>query len=330
MLKETVYVFERLILLYQKSYICNFELVFNQRFLLFSRNSHKRKMEATMTVPQCHGFNTLDDFLDSLITEELSNDSFHQVLAPKTEQINSMPTSPIEVTKTPKHKLSQLDSPGAMQTLTHSLENQHSPVLPKNNFGMPPSVMYSPPLSPECVQLNVPAMKPEENTAVMMFPAVQPQALPPQMQPVEPHPMMHAAVQGIPTFIGEKSFEKTYVYDPKPLTRKTRRALVPDEQKNQKYWMKRMRNNVAARKSREDRRRKELEVLESMKNLKDENQKMKTYIDTVVKANEQLVAEMMQMKHKLQQYENNATTSSKVSACSIFHRFYPLRQGQWQ
>ena len=266
-------------------------------------------MEAAMNLNQVNGFGSLDDFLDSLITEELSNDSYHNVLiaSPKNE-CNSMPTSP--QAKSPKemkhtNKPSQLGSPGAMQTLTHSLENQ-STMLPKNNFGMPPSVMYSPPLSPECVHLNV--MKPEDN-AVMMFP--------PQGMPISPegHQLIHAVQQGIPTFIGDKSFEKSYVYDPKPLTRKTRRALVPDEQKNQKYWLKRMRNNVAARKSREDRRRKELEVLDTMKNLKDENQKMKNYIDTVVKANEQLVADMMQMKQRLQHYESNVTsTAGKVAA----------------
>lgn len=285
-------------------------------------SSLETTMESTMNLnQQVNGFGTLDDFLDSLITEELSNDSFHNVLAAglQKNECNSVPSSPQQqqshhqhMMKSPKevkhnNKPSQLDSPGAMQTLTHTLENQ-SQMLPKNNFGMPPSVMYSPPLSPECVHLNV-SMKPEENTQVMMFP---PQNM--SMQQVEGHPLIHAAQQGIPTFIGEKSFEKSYVYDPKPLTRKTRRALVPDEQKNQKYWLKRMRNNVAARKSREDRRRKELEVLDTMKNLKDENQSMKNYIETVVKTNEQLMAEMLQMKKRLERYEGSGSPTTKVAA----------------
>ena len=257
-----------------------------------------------MAAQQCNGFGTLDDFLESLITEELHPDNYQPIS--HKDNNNASPTTPQEKSHKSKCKPNQLDSPGAMQTIAHGLE---SPGLPKNNFGMPPSVMYSPPLSPECVPINAVPMTPEDGNVMMFPPQVGPQPHP--MQGVDQHALMHAAQQGIPTFIGDKNFEKTYIYDPKPLTRKTRRALVPEEQKNQKYWLKRMRNNVAARKSREDRRRKELEVLDTMKALKDENQKMKNYIDTVVKANEQLVADMMRMKHQLEQYESNA---GKVAA----------------
>lgn len=270
-------------------------------------------MEATMNSPteqQCNGFTTLDEFIDSLLPDDIScnnqmSSSPHHISKEKTiiaahekhlsnsAEIIRSSELPSELNVVAKGKTTEggaktihkpkpmhLEEPIVLQTMMHSMDGH---LQPKTNFNSTPSVLYSPPLSPECA-INV-SMKVEESQ--MMYPAGH--------IPSEHPSIMH----GIPTFIGDKSFEKSYVYDPKPLTRKTRRALVPEEQKNQKYWMKRMRNNVAARKSREDRRRKELEVLQTMQALQDENQKMKSFINDIVKANEQLVAEMMRMKHQM-------------------------------
>ena len=98
----------------------------------------------------------------------------------------------------------------------------------------------------------------------------------------------------------QSGYEKSYQYDPKPLMKKNSRKLVPAEEKNQKYWQKRLRNNKAARKSREDRRKKELEVLDTMKQLKDENAGLKLYINSMNKANEQMQQEIATMKQKLE------------------------------
>ena len=96
-----------------------------------------------------------------------------------------------------------------------------------------------------------------------------------------------------------KPCEKGYHYDPKPLTSKNTRRLVPNEEKNDQYWTRRMRNNKAARKSREYRRQKEMEVLTTMKFLEEENVRLKYFIDNFAKTNQQLQGEVIHLKHQL-------------------------------
>ena len=66
-----------------------------------------------------------------------------------------------------------------------------------------------------------------------------------------------------------------YKYDPRPLGKKRRRNLVPQDKKTREYWERRQRNNVAARRSREERRNKELETYQKMKFLEKENELLK-------------------------------------------------------
>ena len=49
--------------------------------------------------------------------------------------------------------------------------------------------------------------------------------------------------------------DKQYKYNPKPLGRKNNRNFIPEDKKTEEYWQKRIKNNVAARKSREERAR---------------------------------------------------------------------------
>ncbi|KAM6996820.1 LOW QUALITY PROTEIN: thyrotroph embryonic factor-like [Passerculus sandwichensis] len=47
---------------------------------------------------------------------------------------------------------------------------------------------------------------------------------------------------------------------PQPMARKARKVHVPDEQKDEKYWSRRSRNNAAAKRSRDARRLKENQI----------------------------------------------------------------------
>lgn len=93
-----------------------------------------------------------------------------------------------------------------------------------------------------------------------------------------------------------QQYEKEYQYDPKPLTSKNSRRVVPDDEKTDQYWTRRNRNNKAARKSREFRRQKEMEVLYSMKTLEDENLRLRYFINGIVKNNQQLQTEIGRMR----------------------------------
>ncbi|XP_066928195.1 ras guanine nucleotide exchange factor P-like [Clytia hemisphaerica] len=91
--------------------------------------------------------------------------------------------------------------------------------------------------------------------------------------------------------------QRSYKYDPKPLERrKNPRTFVPNDKKTNDYWEKRRKNNHAARKSREDRRKKEIEVLKNVSNLKGDNIKLKLYVQKIMAENQNLKYEVEMLK----------------------------------
>ena len=86
--------------------------------------------------------------------------------------------------------------------------------------------------------------------------------------------------------------DKQYRYNPKPLGKKNNRSFIPEEQKTEDYWQRRIKNNVAARKSREDRRRKELETLNRKSTFEKENLQLRLYIQKMQSENQYLVYEI--------------------------------------
>ena len=66
-----------------------------------------------------------------------------------------------------------------------------------------------------------------------------------------------------------------YIYNPMPIRKKSRKKHVPPEAKDDAYWAQRIKNNIAARKSREERRRGEIEVVKKCDILLDENCKLR-------------------------------------------------------
>jgi len=97
---------------------------------------------------------------------------------------------------------------------------------------------------------------------------------------------------------GRKRKPRTYKYNPKPVQQKTHRSFVPDKLKNDEYWERRKRNNQAAKKSREDRRRKELEVLEKMAKLEKHNSELIAKVERLEKRNEMLEMQL-QMRGRI-------------------------------
>lgn len=78
-----------------------------------------------------------------------------------------------------------------------------------------------------------------------------------------------------------------YVYNPLPISRKADRKFVTQAEKDEKYWERRIKNNVAAKRSRDLRRQKEIEVSEKFKSLERENALLKEEVQRLrVKAGE--------------------------------------------
>lgn len=81
---------------------------------------------------------------------------------------------------------------------------------------------------------------------------------------------------------------KTYTYKPLPMVRKSQRQFISAEKKDTVYWERRKRNNEAAKKSRESRREKEIEVNRKYHGLEKENTGMRFTIINLQERNVQL------------------------------------------
>lgn len=94
----------------------------------------------------------------------------------------------------------------------------------------------------------------------------------------------------------QKRHDKQYKYNPKPLGRKNNRNFIPEDKKTEEYWQKRIKNNIAARKSREDRRKKELEILEKKAQYEKENLELRLFIQRIETENQYLLYEISLLK----------------------------------
>jgi len=90
---------------------------------------------------------------------------------------------------------------------------------------------------------------------------------------------------------------------PQPIIRKRKRIYVPDDNKDDRYWNNRVKNNVAARRSREARRLKENQIALRAAFLEKQNRVMKMELEDVKFDNTKLATERDILKMKLAKYE---------------------------
>jgi len=89
----------------------------------------------------------------------------------------------------------------------------------------------------------------------------------------------------------------------------SKRRVIPDEVKDVDYWERRKRNNLAARKSREDRRKKEINVLKTAKELEDENSYLTSLLNRLTSRNEELESKLQGIRFNDGQSSNSLTSS---------------------
>uniref|UniRef100_A0A1A8NKT2 Thyrotroph embryonic factor a n=2 Tax=Nothobranchius TaxID=28779 RepID=A0A1A8NKT2_9TELE len=70
---------------------------------------------------------------------------------------------------------------------------------------------------------------------------------------------------------------------PQPMIKKAKKVFVPDEQKDEKYWQRRKKNNVAAKRSRDARRLKENQITVRAAFLERENAALRTEVSELRK-----------------------------------------------
>merc|ERR1712036_79353 len=93
---------------------------------------------------------------------------------------------------------------------------------------------------------------------------------------------------------------------PQPIIRKGQKLLVDYNKKDDKYWEKRGKNNIAARRSREARRLKENQIALRTAYLEKQNAGLKAALSDVNFKNEKLERETRLLKEKLQKFESMA------------------------
>lgn len=92
-----------------------------------------------------------------------------------------------------------------------------------------------------------------------------------------------------------------YVYNPLPIAKKADRKFVTQSSKDEKYWERRIKNNVAAKRSRDMRRQKEIELSDKYKNLEEENTLLKEEVQRLrIKA-----AELEQRLAQIAQFQSD-------------------------
>jgi len=117
-----------------------------------------------------------------------------------------------------------------------------------------------------------------------------------------PEDLALATVPGADFDPKERSFDVEELR-PQPIIRKRPKQYVPDLEKDDKYWDKRGKNNVAARRSREARRLKENQIALRAAYLERENSVLKQNLDDANFTNSKLGMELEILKKKLAKYE---------------------------
>lgn len=88
---------------------------------------------------------------------------------------------------------------------------------------------------------------------------------------------------------------------PQPILRKRKKQYVSDEMKNEQYWKKRIKNNTAARKSREAKRLRENQILLRAQYLEEENAKLREELQVQTTEKEDMKTAILQLNQRLLQ-----------------------------
>ena len=91
--------------------------------------------------------------------------------------------------------------------------------------------------------------------------------------------------------------QKRVNYDPRPISKRSRKRSIPEEMKDDAYWKKRCQNTERARKSREARRLKEIEVLQKVKTLEQEKLELQQQVDILKEQVQLLNDRLLKREH---------------------------------
>jgi len=86
---------------------------------------------------------------------------------------------------------------------------------------------------------------------------------------------------------------------PQPIVRKRKRTIVPEQEKDDQYWDKRIKNNIATKRAREAKRLKENQIALRAAFLEKENERLKEEMENMRMEHTKVVIERDLLKHRL-------------------------------
>ncbi|XP_063252086.1 thyrotroph embryonic factor isoform X3 [Prinia subflava] len=169
--------------------------------------------------------------------------------SPTHLDLNQNPLLPVAELEAKESAGASTGSPASSSsTAVYQSESASSTESPQQNERNTPS-----PIDPDCVEVEV------------------------NFNP-DPADLVLSSVPGGELFNPRKHKFTEEDLKPQPMIKKAKKVFVPDEQKDEKYWTRRKKNNVAAKRSRDARRLKENQITIRAAFLEKENTALRTEV----------------------------------------------------
>ncbi|XP_048778878.1 thyrotroph embryonic factor-like isoform X2 [Ostrea edulis] len=261
----------------------------------------------------------LDEFLseNGIPSTELKKDDGQQILdSPEPKRAVTPTEDYIQLQTAPAAPLPQNGGFSPKNSPIHGYEGVHEASPPYYNtetFRIPPSKhtdsSNGPSLPPQQLQDKDPSTQPTTITDTadslrrqgetcqtnINQPSLR-QGSPVIEYDLNPNDLALASIPGHENFDPRKCKFTDDELKPQPIIKKSRKVFVPEDCKDEKYWMRRTKNNIAAQRSREARRIKENQIALRAAFLEKENNALKDEVKMIKEENTKLLK-------KLSQYE---------------------------
>ncbi|KAJ8363280.1 hypothetical protein SKAU_G00121110 [Synaphobranchus kaupii] len=185
--------------------------------------------------------------LEEELQKSLSKDCSELSSASSSSSSTPTPTKETPVTRTPLTTVSLLPIVQLEQEEEEEEEEEELETVTVSDSGSVTRAEGSTEVSPEAEGVTHTPIDPEEIEVEVNF---------------EPDPtdLVLSSVPGGELFNPRKHHFTEDELKPQPMIKKAKKVFVPEEQKDEKYWQRRKKNNVAAKRSRDARRLKENQI----------------------------------------------------------------------
>ncbi|XP_068701916.1 thyrotroph embryonic factor-like [Montipora foliosa] len=205
----------------------------------------------------------LDEFLSAQTHDGPGNEDEPKYCENAQDQRLACPTRAVAIARTNSNQMGEGTTQSKTAREGSNVMNSHAPSFP---LKMDSNVLQS-------IEANSRSQPSATNAIIQWCKSV---SVAPQVE--QSHRAADVATARAPS---RRRRSAKYVYNPLPISKKADRKFVCQAEKDEKYWERRIKNNVAAKRSRDMRRQKEIEISEKFKTLERENARLKNEVQTL-------------------------------------------------